>query len=561
MASFIQDTLEKIPGVDPRPLQRAQFFSGLNEGPAATASRIAGLVSEAQAQDNSPYYTSNFGQLLPDSGHPLNIGGIPYQGDALLLEKQQAFDRSKIQERIVHPAGWAAFGKFTVTKDVSHLTKASFLNTVGKTTPLFCRLSTVTYGREYPDTARNPRGFAVKFYTDEGNYDMVGLNWPVFFVRDPFQGPDNIRSQQRNPQNFLLDFNAWFDFLANVPESQHAGMMLLSDHATPDGNHFSAYGCHTFKWVNAEGKFVYVKLDFNETMMTQGVDPDYSKRQLFETIKNGGSYKWTMMIQVMTPEETSKVSFDPFDVTKIWPRGQFPMQEVGEIELNRNPEDYHRDVEQAAFSPGSLVPGIELSPDTLLNWRAFFYRDAQYTRLQSANIHQIPVNCPFLSKFHSPDNFFGAMRIDGDAANKPTYVTPTFAGRSAAEAPFQAASNVVSRESHWTHEGEPSEYDQVRELYTRVMTDTQREHLHSNTAKLLKFADTIVQHGYLVQQYAISPAYAQAIFDLLPGDQQAKLDMNAVSEESVDAHLKGKDLSFKSKNGRSFMGMPVPSSA
>ncbi|KAK8853031.1 hypothetical protein IAR55_003732 [Kwoniella newhampshirensis] len=517
MAQFVQDVLEKVPGVDPRPLQRSQFFSGLNEGPAATASRLAGLVTQGEASDNAPFYTSNFGQLIPDSGHPLNIGGIPYQGDPLLLEKQQAFDRSKLAERIVHPCGWGAFGKFTVTRDVSHLTKASFLKSVGTSTPVYTRLSTVTYGREYPDTARNPRGFAVKFYTD---------------------GPDNIRSQQRNPQNFLLDFNAWFDFLANVPESQHAGMMLFSDHATPDGNHFSAYGCHTFKWVNASGEFVYVK-----TMMTQGIDPDYSKRQLYETINKGGSYKWTMMIQVMTPEEATQATFDPFDVTKIWPRTQFPMQEVGELELNRNPEDYHRDVEQAAFSPGSLVPGIELSPDTLLNWRAFF-----------ANIHQIPVNCPFLSKFHSPDNFFGSMRIDGDAGKKPVYVTPTFAGKSMAEAPFQAASNVVSRQSYWSHEGETSEYDQVRELYTRVMTATQRDHLHQNTAKLLK-------KKYLAQQCAISPKYAQSIYDLLPKEQRENFTMDEVEADSKTAHLVGRDLSFKAKEGRSFMGMPVPSSS
>ncbi|KAL7422106.1 hypothetical protein Q5752_002749 [Cryptotrichosporon argae] len=583
MAQFIQETLEKIPGVDPRPAQRAQFFSGLNDGPAHTAARIAGLVSKSHAQDNAPYYTSNFGQLLPDSGHPLNVGGIPFQGDTLLLEKQQAFDRSKIQERIVHPCGWGAFGKFTVTQDVSHLTKAAFLQGVGTSTPVFTRLSTVTYGREYPDEGRNPRGFAVKFYTSEGNYDLVGLNWPVFFVRDPFQGPDNIRSQQRNPQNFLLDFNAWFDFLANVPESQHAGMMLLSDHATPDGNHFSAYGCHTFRWVNAAGEFVFVKyhwrphhgakqFDFEKTLEVQGLDPDYSKRQLYETIKAGGSFKWTMMVQVMTAQEAANVAFDPFDVTKVWPRKEFPMTEVGELELNRNPEDYHRDVEQAAFSPGSLVPGIELSPDTLLNWRAFFYRDAQYHRLQSANIHQIPVNCPFLSKFHSPDNYWGSMRIDGDVANKPTYFpnsyqslnpasrAPTFPGYQAAEAPWQAASNVVSRQSYWQHEGEPDEYDQVRELYTRVMSDTQRAHLHKNTAKLLVYAEPIVQKNYLIQQYAISPAYAQSIYDLLPADKRGGYTMEEVAEGAKKAHLVGKDLAFKSKDGRSFFGMPVPQS-
>jgi len=533
-AQFVQDAMTAIPGVDPRPVQRSQFFSGLNDGPAGTASRIAGLVSESQAQDNSPYYTSNFGQLLPDSGHPLNVGGIPYQGDPLLLEKQQAFDRSKITERIVHPAGWSAFGQFTVTKDVSHLTRAAFLQGVGKKTPTYTRLSTVTYGREYPDSARNPRGHATKFYTEDGNFDLVGLNFPVFFVRDPFQGPDNIRSQQRHPQSFLLDFNAWFDFLANVPESQHAGMMLLSDYATPDGNQFSAYGCHTFRWVNSNGEAVFVKyhwrpnfepkqFDFDETLRTQGLDPDYSKRQLFELIKGGGTIAWTLCIQVMTPEQATKTSFDPFDVTKVWPRGEFPMQEVGVLELNRNPEDYHRDVEQAAFSPGSLVPGIELSPDTLLQWRAFFYRDAQYHRLGSANIHQIPVNCPFMSKFHSPDNYWGNMRVDGDVGRKPTYfpnsysstnpasAAPSFIGESVAEAPYQAASNVVSRRSHWSHEGEVSEYDQVRELYTRVMTPEQRDHLHNNTAKLLAFADSIVQQGYLAQQYAISPAYAQAI--------------------------------------------------
>lgn len=256
-----------------------------------------------------------------------------------------------------------------------------------------------------------------------------------------------------------------------------------------------------YHWVPKD--FTPKQFDFDETLRTQGLDPDYSKRQLYETINKGGSIKWTMKVQVMTPKEATEVSFDPFDVTKIWPRGDFPMQEVGVLELNRNPEDYHRDVEQAAFSPGSLVPGIELSPDTLLQWRAFFYRDAQYHRLGSANIHQIPVNCPFLSKFHSPDNYWGSMRIDGDVAKKPTYfpnsyqstnpasAAPTFIGESVAEAPYQAADNVVSRRSHWTHEGETSEYDQVRELYTRVMTQTQRDHLHRNTAELLKVCLTL----------------------------------------------------------------------
>merc|ERR1712225_154907 len=233
-------------------------------------------------------------------------------------------------------------------------------------------------------------------------------------------------SQQRNPKSFLLDFNAWFDFLSQVPESNHAGLMLMSDYATPKGwIHMSGYGCHTFGMVNAAGERKWVKFhwkchqekvrfDGDEVEKIQGVDPDYSKRELYELLEGGGEVKWTMQLQVMDPEDVEKVNFDPFDVTKVWPRGQYPLIDVGVLTLNRTPEDYHRDVEQAAFSPGSLVPGIETSPDTLLQWRAFFYRDAQYHRLATANIHQIPVNCPFMAKFHSPDNFNGAVRVDAN---------------------------------------------------------------------------------------------------------------------------------------------------
>jgi len=583
MADFIKDTLEKIPGVDPRVGQRMSTFSGMNSGPAETAARLAGLVQEKDQVDDCPYYTGNFGQVFPAPAHPLNIGGMPTQIDALLLEKQQAFDRSKISERIVHPCGSSAFGSFQVTRDISHLTKADFLQP-RKKTPTYTRFSTVTYGREFPDEGRNPRGFATKFYTGDGNYDLVGLSWPVFFVRDPMMGPDNIRSQQRHPKSFLLDFNAWFDYLANVPESQHAGLMLFSDYGTPKGwIHMSGYGCHTFALVNAKGERNYVKFHWechqpkeqftsDEALRISGLDPDYSKRELYELLENGGEAKWTMSIQVMAPDQVGNLDFDPFDVTKVWPRTQFPMQEVGVLTLNRNPEDYHRDVEQAAFSPGSLVPGIELSPDTLLQWRAFFYRDAQYHRLGSANIHQIPVNCPFMSKFHSPDNFNGTMRIDANHGGKPqyhpnSYSTPYNSSMTkkrapgympeAAEAPYQVASNVVSRQSYYKHEGDPSEYNQVRELYQRVMTDAQRNNLHKNTADLLRFCDAIVIKNYLIQQYAIDPNYAKSIHALLPPNKQEGFTMEEVAEASKTAHMVNKDPNFFSPDkNSSFMGMP-----
>ncbi|KAF8749952.1 Catalase R [Rhizoctonia solani] len=548
MTSFIQDTLSKIPGVDPRVLQRNQAFSGLNDGPAATAA-----VSPP----------------IPDSGHALNIGGIPYQGDTLLLEKQQAFDRGKIQERIVHPCvqrviPLARFGYFQVTKDVSQWTKAALFQP-GKKTPAYTRFSTVTYGwREFPDSARNPRGFATKFYTEEGNYDLVGLNWPVFFVRDPFMGPDNIRSQQRNPKSGLIDYNAWFDFLANVPESQHAGLMLLSDHATPVGWRFmSGYGCHTFRWTNKDRKGVFVKYHWRSQQGTKeftheqsivmcGEDPDFAKRDLWQHIEQGGDARWTMFVQVITPEDlaSGKLDFDPFDVTKVWPRNKFPMHEETLADVEE--KDYHRDVEQAAFSPGSLVPGIELSPDTLLQWRAFFYRDAQYHRLGSANIHQIPVNCPFMARFHSPDNYAGNMRIDGNVASKPTYFPnsyhnnkPTTAG---APGSYLRPRRFQCRKSERVQPGSGA--------YTRVLTPQKREELHSNTARLLKHADGIVQKNYLIQLHAIEPGYAKAIYDLLP--EHSGYTLEEIAEGAKSAHLVGKNPQFFSAGkGASFMGMPL----
>ncbi|PVG01719.1 catalase [Serendipita vermifera] len=581
MTSLFQTMLEKIPGVDPRVMQRMEAFSGMNEGPAATAARIAGLVQEKPAKDDSPFYTSNFGQPLPDSRHSLNIGGIPYQGDAYLLEKQQAFDRSKIQERIVHPCGSSAFGYFQVTNDVSHLTKAALFQP-GKKTPAYTRFSTVTYGREYPDSARNPRGFAVKFYTEDGNYDLVGLNFPVFFVREPFMGPDNIRSQQRNPRNFLIDFNAWFDFLGNVPESIHAGTMLLSDHATPVGwRFFNAYGCHTFTWVNSENKHVFVKYHWicnnedgakqfanEEAILMCGKDPDFAKRDLWNHIEKGGTAEWTMKVQVMEPEDVSKLEFDPFDVTKVWPRSKYPMMEVGKLVLNRNPEDYHRDVEQAAFSPGSLVPGIQLSPDSLLQWRAFFYRDAQYHRLQSANIHQIPVNCPFMAKFHSPDNFAGAMRTDANTGGKPAYfpnsyhnTKPTTSGTpgflpAVTEAPMQVGDNVISRKGHHRHEGSPSEYNQVRELVLRVMNPEKRSNLFKNTATYLQLAEPLVQKNYLIQLYAVHPDYALGVIDFM--SEQTGYTLEEIEKGAKTAHLVGLNPQFTLEDkGYSFMGMHV----
>lgn len=252
--------------------------------------------------------------------------------------------------------------------------------------------------------------------------------------------------------------------------------------------------------VNKEGKFVYIKYHFlathgqkqftqSEAIEMSGENPDYSKQQLWEAIERGEEITWKANVQIMQPEEAdaNKLGFDPFDVTKVWPRGQFPMHEFGNLVLNKNPENFHRDVEQAAFSPGSLVPGIEDSPDPLLQFRMFFYRDAQYHRI-GVNLHQIPVNCPFMAGQYGSLNFDGPMRTDANHAGNKAYTPNSFKNTfrpDAAEAPYSVSDNVVSRKSHFAHEGKKSEYAQATELYKRVMSDTAREHTHQNTAKMM----------------------------------------------------------------------------
>ncbi|KAK5056631.1 hypothetical protein LTR84_012163 [Exophiala bonariae] len=563
-------------GADPRPMQRATVFQGLNDGPASLAAKITGVSSANRQQDDAPYHTNNDGIPWPAPDHSKTIGGIPVVSDIFLMQKQQAFNRHKLLERMVHPCGSGAFGYFETTKDVSHLTKAHFLRSSGVKTPIFLRYSTVTLGREFPDTARNPRGFAIKFYTGEGNYDIVGLNFPVFFCRDPIQGPDVIRSQGRRPDNFLLDYNATFDLLAHTPEANHAGMMFFSDHGTPDGWHSNhGYGCHTFKWVNKEGKFVYIKYHFladkGQKQLTRqqavelgGINPDYSKQQLWEGVERGDPITYTACVQVMEPEEADplKLGFDPFDVTKVWPRDQFPMQEFGKLHLNKNPENYHRDVDQAAFSPGSMVPGIEDSPDTLLQFRMFFYRDAQYHRLGTTNYHQIPVNCPFMASSMSSLNFDGTVRIDANHGGNPDYAPNSYTPMSkfrpdTANAPYRVADPIVSRKSHFFHEGKDSEYDQPRVLYERVMTQSQRDHLHSNTAVMLgHVSDPKIQVLYLAQQFKIKPSYARAIYDLLA---EQKFDFGEVEKASEGAEKRTHTPMFMFGNDQERMvGLPAP---
>jgi len=342
-------------------------------------------------------------------------------------------------------------------------------------------------------------------------------------------------------------------------------MMFFSDHGTPNGwRHNHGYGCHTFKWVNKNGKFVYIKYHFLakhgqrqftavEATRISGVDPDYSKRELWEAMENGEEVEWTANVQIMQPEEADAnvLGFDPFDVTKVWPRAQFPMHEFGRLVLNKNPENFHRDVEQAAFSPGSMVPGIEDSPDALLQFRMFFYRDAQYHRI-GVNLHQVPVNCPFMAGSFSSLNFDGQQRNDANHAGNPQYVPNSFKHKfrpDTAESPYMVSDNIVSRKSHYHHEGKLSDYDQARELYTRVMTDSQRHNLHSNTAELLRRVNSkAIKVGYLAQLWNIDPDYAKAIYDMLPEAARSGaegFEFVDVQNKAKGAELAGKEAKFR----------------
>ena len=381
--------------------------SSVVSGATSGGRQADGADGNGAASAHGPaVFTSNFGMPLHNPTTVLNVGGHPVTSDLALFEKQSTFNRAKIVERAVHACGSGAFGFFEVTHDVSHLCKAAFLSEVGKRTPLFARFSTVTYGREFPDSARNPRGLAWKLYTEEGNYDVLTVNFPSFFVRDPTMGPDTIRSQQRHPSSFRVNFDATFDFMSLVPESQLTNLWFWSDHGHPVGwRYMDSYPVHTFRWVNAQGEGVYVRykivsvqgirnFTFPEAVRMCGEDPDFAKRDLWQHIDDGGVAEWTWYVQTMTDAQAQAYYVDPFDATKRWNDRDCPLQPLGRIVVNRNPENYHRDVEQSAFSPGRLVPGIEPSPDALLQWRLVFYQDAQYYRLGVNYHHRSPSTAP-----------------------------------------------------------------------------------------------------------------------------------------------------------------------
>ncbi|TWT04361.1 catalase [Planococcus sp. CPCC 101016] len=354
---------------------------------------------------NKTGLTTSWGAPVGDNQNSQTAGqrGPVLLQDVHLLEKLAHFNRERVPERVVHAKGAGAHGYFEVTNDVSKYTKAAFLSEVGKKTDLFARFSTVAGELGSADTVRDPRGFSLKFYTEEGNYDLVGNNTPIFFIQDAIKFPDFIHTQKRDPRTHLKNPNAVWDFWSLSPESLHQVTYLMGDRGIPATlRHMHGFGSHTFKWTNAEGESVWIKYHILTEQGIQnitqevadkiaGENPDFHTEDLFNAIEEGDFPEWKMYVQVMPLEDANTYRFDPFDVTKTWSHKDYPLMEVGRMVLNRNPENYFAEVEQATFSPGTLVPGIDVSPDKMLQGRLFAYHDAHRYRV-GANHQMLPIN-------------------------------------------------------------------------------------------------------------------------------------------------------------------------
>jgi catalase len=467
-------------------------------------------------------------KLTTAAGAPVadnqNIQTAGERGPALLqdvwhLEKLANFNREVIPERRMHAKGSGAFGHFTVTHDISRYTKARIFSEVGKKTELFARFSTVAGERGAADAERDIRGFAVKFYTEEGNWDLVGNNTPVFFLRDPLKFPDLNHAVKRDPHTNLRSAENNWDFWTLLPEALHQVTIVMSERGIPAGyRHMHGFGSHTFSLLNAANERHWVKFHFTclqgiknltdaEAAALIASDRESAQRDLFDSIAGGEFPRWQLQVQVMPEQDAAGYRINPFDLTKVWPHQDYPLIPVGIMELNRNPANYFADVEQAAFSPANVVPGIGFSPDKMLQSRLFAYGDAQRYRL-GVNHHQVPVNaakCPFHS-YHRD----GALRSDGNYGTaigyepnskgewreQPEYAEPPLALQGAA--------------AHWDHRADADYYSQPGALF-RLMSPTQRQVLFENTARSLQGVSAPVQQRHIDHCNRADRAYGAGV--------------------------------------------------
>ncbi|UQS84846.1 catalase [Apilactobacillus apisilvae] len=447
--------------------------------------------------------TTDEGQAWADNNHSLTAGnrGPVLLQDYQLVEKLAHFNRERIPERVVHAKGAGAKGVFTLTRDMSKYTKADLFNGEGKETPLSIRFSEVAGELGYPDTLRDVRGFSMKFYTKEGNYDIVGNNTPIFFVNDPLKFPDFIHSQKRDPATHLRSQDMQWDFWSHSPESLHQVTYLMGDRGNPASYAtMNGYGSHTFKWVNAEGKPCWVKYHFiseqgvknmteKQAVKTASENPDYLIQDLYDRIKKGDYPKWKVCVQIIPYEEGLNYKYDIFDVTKTVSHKDYPLQEIGEFTLNENPTNYFDDVEEAAYAPSNLVPGIEPSMDKLLQGRLFAYKDAERYRL-GANYEKLPINRPRNEVHNYARDGFMAQSQNGDVNYEPNGENGPVEDNSAKIHQYDVEGKAGN---YKTYDDDP--YSQVGALYN-VYSDDEKDRLIEtlkNTLGTIKSHDNKVR--------------------------------------------------------------------
>ncbi len=470
--------------------------------------------------------TNGVGAPVADNQNVLTAGkrGPMLLQDVWYLEKLAHFDREVIPERRMHAKGSGAYGTFTVMHDITSYTRAKIFSEIGKKTDLFVRFSTVAGERGAADAERDIRGFAIKFYTEEGNWDLAGNNTPVFFLRDPLKFHDLNRAVKRDPKtNLRSALNNW-DFWTSLPEALHQITITMSDRGIPHSyRHMNGYGSHTYSMINARNERFWIKFHLKtqqgiknltdaEAEAIIGKDRESHQRDLFQSIENGDFPRWTMKIQIMPEKDAVKCPVHPFDLSKVWPHKDYPLIDVGVLELNRNPENYFAEVEQAAFNPANIVPGIGFSPDKMLQGRLFSYGDAQRYRL-GVNHNLIPVNrarCPVTSNHRD-----GTMRVDDNYGGTPAYEPNSF-GEWQEQPEFREPPlDIDGSAYHWDYREDDDDYfSQPGDLF-RIMTPEQQQALFGNTARAMGDAPKTIKIKHISHCYKADPAYGKGVAEAL----------------------------------------------
>ncbi|MBA3073709.1 MAG: catalase [Anaerolineae bacterium] len=466
--------------------------------------------------------TTVAGAPVPDNQNVMTAGkrGPQLLQDVWYLEKLAHFDREVIPERRMHAKGSGAFGTFTVTHDITRYTKAKIFSEIGKKTDLFARFSTVAGERGAADAERDIRGFAVKFYTEEGNWDLVGNNTPVFFLRDPMKFPDLNHAVKRDPRTNLRSAKNNWDFWSSLPEALHQVTITMSERGIPASfRHMHGFGSHTFSMISAKNERHWVKFHWvcqqgiknitdAEAEALVGKNRESNQQDLLEAIDRKDFPRWKLFIQVMTEAQASAMPYNPFDLTKVWYKKDFPLIEVGVMELNRNPDNYFADVEQAAFNPANIVPGIGFSPDKMLQGRLFSYGDAQRYRL-GVNHHSIPVNKPRIetNSFHRD----GQMRVDGNFGATLGY-EPNSYGEWQEQPDFSEPPLAIEGAAdHWNFREDDSDYYTQPGMLFNLMNPEQQQALFENTARAMGDAPKEIKVRHIGNCLKADPAYGAGV--------------------------------------------------